>query len=352
MTNENLPPLPCCVAHIELGDDSENVFTSDQMRDYARAALAMSPKPTSGTSERTAFERWYEGHCLPGEADWFGRDPDDPNEYYHGHTSEAWEGWQARAALAANEKVPNRATDIATALALPGCERLKEWAEIGPVQRAAVEEFAYALAAKAPEPVYQLSPTDIYDFAGWLTTRKESMQVGSSHEASQMAEAVGEYLKTYPERFAPDAAKVQAGYKLVPVEPTQGMLKAADDGDDAYTLRNFGPGAQRVMQGAEDHWAAMLAAAPAPEADTNEPLFTAEEVHAYCKRAREEERAEMKAAPAQAQQPLIDYEIVRIYECPELAGTLHESGTARAIAIARAIERAHGIGASGEASNA
>lgn len=58
--------------------------------------------------------------------------------------------WQARAALAANEKQPNRATDIATALALPGCERLKEWAEIGPVQRAAVEEFAYALAAKVP----------------------------------------------------------------------------------------------------------------------------------------------------------------------------------------------------------
>lgn len=53
--------------------------------------------------ERSAFERWYEGHCLPGEADWFRRDPDEPDEYKHGHTSEAWAGWQAgRAALAAN----------------------------------------------------------------------------------------------------------------------------------------------------------------------------------------------------------------------------------------------------------
>ena len=104
--------------------------------------------------ERSAFERWYEGYCLPGEADWFRRDADDPDEYKHGHTSEAWAGWQARAALAANEKQPNRATDIATALALPGCERLREWAEIGPVQRAAVEEFVYALAANVPaDPV-------------------------------------------------------------------------------------------------------------------------------------------------------------------------------------------------------
>jgi hypothetical protein len=44
--------------------------------------------------------------------------------------------------------------------------------------------------------MYQLSPTDIYDFAGWLTTRKGLMQVGGAYEAGPMAEAVGEYLKT------------------------------------------------------------------------------------------------------------------------------------------------------------
>ena len=49
--------------------------------------------------------------------------------------------------------------------------------------------------------IYQLSPTDIYDFAGWLTTRKGLMQVGGAYEAGPMADAVGEYLKTFPERF-------------------------------------------------------------------------------------------------------------------------------------------------------
>ena len=49
---------------------------------------------------------------------------------------------------------------------------------------------------------YRLSPTDIYDFAGWLTTRPGALTVGSSHDAAPMAEAVGEYLKTFPERFA------------------------------------------------------------------------------------------------------------------------------------------------------
>jgi hypothetical protein len=35
---------------------------------------------------------------------------------------------------------------IRAALAAPGCERLREWAAVGPVQRAAVEAFADALA--------------------------------------------------------------------------------------------------------------------------------------------------------------------------------------------------------------
>lgn len=61
---------------------------------------------------------------------------------------------------------------------------------------------------------------------------------------------------------APAEPAVPDGWRLVPVEPTQEMLTAADDGDDAYTLRTFGPGMQRVMQGPYDHWSAMLAAAP------------------------------------------------------------------------------------------
>ncbi len=61
---------------------------------------------------------------------------------------------------------------------------------------------------------------------------------------------------------AAQPAAVPHGYVLVPEVPTDDMLKAADDGDDAYTLRVFGPGVQRVMQGPHDHYVAMLAAAP------------------------------------------------------------------------------------------
>jgi hypothetical protein len=48
---------------------------------------------------------------------------------------------------------PQALTDerIKLALQAPGCERLREWASIGPVQRAAVELFADRIAAgRAP----------------------------------------------------------------------------------------------------------------------------------------------------------------------------------------------------------
>jgi hypothetical protein len=76
-------------------------------------------------------------------------------------------------------------------------------------------ELADVRAAQAeakPAPV--LHPVDIYDFAGWLTTRPGKMDVGSSCEAGPMAEAIGEYLRAYPERFqaapaAPAPAQAQ-----------------------------------------------------------------------------------------------------------------------------------------------
>ena len=52
-----------------------------------------------------------------------------------------------------------------------------------------------------------------------------------------------------------------AGWRWVPIEPTEEMLAAAHDGDREYTLRNFGD-VMTVMQGPYDHWAAMIAAAP------------------------------------------------------------------------------------------
>ena len=47
----------------------------------------------------------------------------------------------------------------------------------------------------------KISPTAIYDFAGWLTTRKAVLTIGSSQDVAPLADAVGEYLKLYPERF-------------------------------------------------------------------------------------------------------------------------------------------------------
>ena len=39
--------------------------------------------------------------------------------------------------------------------------------------------------------------TDIYNFAGWLTTRPGMMKVGSAFDAAPMADAVGEYLNKF-----------------------------------------------------------------------------------------------------------------------------------------------------------
>jgi len=57
---------------------------------------------------------------------------------------------------------------------------------------------------------------------------------------------------------------VPVGWRLAPIEPTEEMLAAAEEGDREYTRRNFGD-VMTVMQGPYDHWCAMLAAAPQPE---------------------------------------------------------------------------------------
>lgn len=46
-------------------------------------------------TDRKAFEAWFEGYCLPGESDWFKRDPTDPEDYDFTPTQHAWDGWQA-----------------------------------------------------------------------------------------------------------------------------------------------------------------------------------------------------------------------------------------------------------------
>lgn len=61
--------------------------------------------------------------------------------------------------------------------------------------------MAWQARAALSAPPAGLGETDIYDFAGWLTARPGMMPVGASSDAAQMAEAVGEYIKAFPQRF-------------------------------------------------------------------------------------------------------------------------------------------------------
>ena len=162
------------------------------------------------------------------------------------------------------------------------------------------EAWRHSRLMQAPEaePPTNHGPireTDIYDFAGWLTSRPGTLTVGSSHEAGPMAEAVGEYIRTFPERFAapirrtrpkkgsfeavfghldmtPDdvgnwiielKAEIEAlknpvqgepvGYRLVPVEPTERMIAAIP-----------WPTSVTPRIGVDMYKAMLAAAAPAP----------------------------------------------------------------------------------------
>lgn len=104
----------------------------------------------------------------------------------------------------------------------------------------------------------------------WLIDWPDEPDLGTHLDYEPVPSELGRSTPLYTAPAAPAAAP--AGWVLVPVEPTEEMIQAANDGDDAYTLRSFGPGVQRVMQGPEDHYAAMLAARPAAPAATREPL--------------------------------------------------------------------------------
>lgn len=114
-------------------------------------------------------------------------------------------------------------------------------------------------------------------YAGWDAAIEQAEKQGTT-----VARTYEELPKnTYPDKWEesealyttpPAQPAVPEGWKLVPVNPTPEMLAAADQGDRDYTLRNFG-NVQTVMQGPEDHYAAMIAAAqPAqPQRTEQEP---------------------------------------------------------------------------------
>ncbi|MEF3066344.1 hypothetical protein [Pandoraea apista] len=85
-------------------DGEETLITHIAATAYSNGVqdASLTSPANVGGDEREAFEAWYEAAAMPAEADWFKREADDPNEYAHGDTQSAWEGWQARAALSAD----------------------------------------------------------------------------------------------------------------------------------------------------------------------------------------------------------------------------------------------------------
>ena len=130
----------------------------------------------------------------------------------------------------------------------------------------------------------------------------------------------------------------QQGWKLVPVEPTPEMLKAADDGDDEYTRRNFGPAVHRVMQGPYDHYIAMLNAAPQP-AQPQEPKVLMQEIARLHDRIKDLERdVEFLSRPAQRKPwaGLTEEELSKLVSCTKWRSD--ESMHTYAVRACRAVE--------------
>lgn len=113
------------------------------------------------------------------------------------------------------------------------------------------EANAQYLLDKCPYTVWQRPSAGPLDLLSTLVVTFSGMQMRLQGHPMFSAENKREAV----------AAAVPEGWKLVPIEPTEEMIQAANDGDREYTLRNFGD-IQTVQQGPYDHWCAMLAASP------------------------------------------------------------------------------------------
>jgi len=71
-------------------------------------------------------------------------------------------------------------------------ETIKIWQAI--LDRAALSE-----SVSESISLYRCHPQDLYDFMGWLTTRKERLVLSATDNAAPAAEAVAEYLRLHPE---------------------------------------------------------------------------------------------------------------------------------------------------------
>ena len=94
---------------------------------------------------------------------------------------------------------------------------------------------AEEMLKQSEQEKYKLAETDIYDFAGWLTTRAGVMKVGASSDASPMADAVGEYIKTFPNRFSAAPQRPWVGLTTGEIDLLAGKSQN-NDGTVSYLL--------------------------------------------------------------------------------------------------------------------
>lgn len=127
----------------------------DSLRTPAAAPAAQpAPAPVPAFDQRLQHFEWVLHQYRDGNCD---RDAVDESR-----------SAVFRATPAAPSVPPLPDDTIAAALADPACTRLREWAAIGPVQRAAVQSFADRLAAAPSVP------------AGWVDAVMEQAQVFAS----------------------------------------------------------------------------------------------------------------------------------------------------------------------------
>lgn len=89
--NDNLPPLPPCAPEFKPRWPTDpGGYNKEQMQAYARAAIERHSVPIQ--CEREAFETWASRQQGFGCAA-------NPVDYTLGATRDAWEVWQARAAI-------------------------------------------------------------------------------------------------------------------------------------------------------------------------------------------------------------------------------------------------------------
>jgi hypothetical protein len=103
-------------------------------------------------------------------------------------------------------------------------------------------------ASPEPTSLYRCHPQDLYDFMGWLTTRKERLMLSAIDNAAPAAEAVGEYLRLHPEieqgvLASPEPTQEQLGEAFERIKPILATMPNApkqtspDDARDAARYR-------------------------------------------------------------------------------------------------------------------